>query len=132
MSFNFSTVGAELEAFLKENVPSTWLVAHASKAQAKLTKVALTWQQLDIDSKNDNGRLPFGWASVTFDLVLSVPETDPVKSMERAMQELPSLLNLLDDHDQLHWESAEQRRLETGELAFLLPIAVLATYLPKD
>ena len=131
-NFSFSTVGSELEATLKANVPSTWLVAHASKAQGKITKVALTWEQHDIDSKQAGSDLPNGWAGILFSLILSVPETDFIKSNERAMRELPHLLQLLDSHSQLYWESAEQLRLDTGELAFLIPISVLASYLPKD
>lgn len=126
--FNFATAGHELEAQMKEVLPSTWIVAHASKAQTKLTKVALTWEQLDFSDSLDTQKLPVGWAGVTFALALSVPETDNLKAMDRAMTELPALLRALDAHPALYWDSGEQRKLDTGELAFLIPIAVLATY----
>lgn len=127
MSSNLRTVKADLQAFLETVAPSGWLVLDAEKAGTnKLTKVAVTYEQLDVSIEADGQPLSPGWVWVTFQLVLSTPETDAVKGLLRLTNALADLLLILDASPELKWTEATRTRLTTGESAFIIPIALLA------
>lgn len=133
MSSNLRTVKADIEEFLKETVPSTWLVLDAETAgKNRLTKVALTYEQLDVSIEALGQQLPQGHLWVTFQLVLSTPETDAVKGLLRLTNALADLLLILDESPEVRWTDATLTRLATGEMAYVIPIALLAINSPEE
>ncbi len=131
MSSNLRTVAADLEEFLVEQCPSTWRIVNAEKlGSAKTTKVVLTYEQLDVLASANGTDLSVGWVGVSFQLVLSTPETGATKALPRVTNALAELLLVLDSTDQVYYSDATRTRLDTGETAFVLPVVVLATYVP--
>lgn len=132
MSSELVTAVADLDAFLVEHCPPAWRVLNAEKlGKAKSTKPVLTFEQLDISQETLGQQLPEGWLWATFQLVLSTPETDAVKGMARLTTEASTLLQILDASPDLRWgPDATRTRLDTGESAFIIPIALLASNYP--
>lgn len=133
MSSELVTVAADLEAFFKESAPSTWRVVNAELLSNKnrTTGVVLSYEQLDLAREALGQELRDGYVWVTFQLVLSTEETDAVKGMKRLTAEAATLLQILDASPDFRWgPEATRTRLETGESAFLIPIAFLATHFP--
>lgn len=132
MSSELTTVLADLETFFKETVPTNWLVSNAETlGKTKTRKVVLTFEQLDVSQEALGTDLPQGWVWVTFQLVLSTPETDAVKGLSRLTTELGKLLQVLDASPELVWgPDAVRTRLDTGESAYIIPLAVLASNNP--
>lgn len=130
MSSELATVAAGLQAFLEAEVPEKWKVINAEKlGTSKTTGIVVSWEQLDISQDTaDATALPEGWVWVTFQTVLSVPETDAVKAMPRLTAAAGALLGIFDASPDLRWgPDATRTRLETGESAFVIPLAVLAS-----
>lgn len=133
MSSELATVAADLQTFLEAEVPNAWKVINAEKlGTSKTTGVVVSWEQLDLswlaDAKEE---LPEGWLWVTFQIVLSVPETDAVKAMPKLTTAAGTLLRIFDASPELRWgPDATRTRLETGESAFVIPLAVLASNAP--
>lgn len=129
MSFEFATVAAELEAYLKPRLPEAWRVLDAAKlGTTKTVGVVLTYTQGDTGTKVDGQQLGAGQVGVDFALILSTPETDSAKGWPRLNAEAPHLFRALDAHSQLLWTDAERGILQSGESIYLIPIQVIATY----
>lgn len=131
MSSNLRTVKADIQEFLETVTPNNWLVMDAEKVGSqKLSKIGLTYEQLDISAEALGQELPSGWVWVSFQLVLSTPETDAVKGIERLTGVLADFLLILDASPELRWTDATRTRLDTGESAYIIPIALLAETTP--
>lgn len=128
MSFEFSTVAAELEAYLTPLLPNEWRVVDAAKlGTGKTTGVVLSYAQGNAGTEVGGQATGRGSVSVDFALVLSTPETDSTKGWPRLNAAAPHLFRALDAHPQLLWEVAERATLSTGESIYLIPIQVIAT-----
>ncbi|AZS40048.1 hypothetical protein CVS54_01370 [Microbacterium oxydans] len=132
MSSELATVAADLQTFLEAEVPTKWKVINAETlGTSKTTGVVVTWEQLDLSQIAEDQKLPEGWLWVTFQIVISVPETDATKAMPRLTKETGVLLQIFDASPELRWgPDATRTRLETGESAFVIPLAVLASNNP--
>ena len=132
MSSELITVAPELEAYLKSVCPPAWRVVNAETlGSSKTSGIVLSYEQLDVSLESLGQELPPGWLWVTFQLVLSAPETEAVKALARLMGELSTLLQVLDASEELRWgPDATRTRLTTGETAFVIPIAFLASNTP--
>lgn len=128
MSFEFETVAAELEAYLKPLLPSEWLVQDAFKTMRRTTKVTLTYAQGNADTKVDGTSMPNGTVAVEFALILRTPETDGTKGWPRLNAAAPHLFRALDTHAQILWETAEAGVQDSGESIYAIAIHVLVTY----
>lgn len=128
MSSELTSVSADLKAYLKAVCPPAWRVVNAETlGTAKTSGIVLSYEQLDVSQESLGQELPPGYFWVTFQLVLSTPETDAVKALSRLMGELSALLHVLDSSEDLRWgPDATRTRLTTGETAFIIPIAFLA------
>lgn len=130
MSFDLRSVAADLETFLVETCPDAWKVVNAEKLNGKTTGLVLSYEQLDALATANSAPLPAGWIGVTFQLVLSTPETDATKAMPRASRALADLFIALDTSNQVYYDDATRTRLSTGETAYVVPVLVLARYTP--
>ncbi|APH44877.1 hypothetical protein BMW26_07840 [Microbacterium sp. 1.5R] len=120
-----------MEAFLKAECPSNWRVANVETLGSKTSGVVLSYEQMDVSAKTDDQELPEGWVWVAFMLILSTPETDAVKGLRHATEELSTLLLILDASPDLKWgPDATRLRFEAGESGYSIPIAFLATNTP--
>jgi hypothetical protein len=129
VSSELPTAAADLEAFFKAQCPSAWRVVNAETlGTTKTAGVVLSYEQLDLSQEALGQQLPEGVLWVTFQLVLSVPETNAVKAMLRLTGEAATLIRILDASPDLKWgPDATRTRLETGETAFVIPLALLTT-----
>lgn len=133
MSSELATVAADLQTFLEDTVPEKWKVINAEKlGTSKTTGVVVTYEQLDLSWLADGkAELPFGWLWVTFQIVISVPETDAIKAMPKLTAAAGQLLQIFDASPEVRWgPDATRTRLDTGESAFVVPLAVLASNMP--
>lgn len=132
MSSELATIAADVQSFLESACPPKWKVLNAEQlGKSKTTGVVLTYEQLDISQNAEGQDLPEGWVWVTFQVVLSVPETDAVKAMARLTPEAGKLIQIFDASPDLRWgPDATRTRLDTGESAFVVPLAVLASNYP--
>lgn len=131
MSSELVSAAADFGAFLEESVPDAWKVRNAyDLGTSKLSGVVLSYQQLDVLTQATGEQLPLGYVWITFRLVLSSPETDAKKGVPRVTRELATLLQVLDASPDIEWTEAEFARVETGESAFFIPVAFLATNFP--
>lgn len=133
MSSELAAVATDLQTFLEESVPAKWRVVNAETLGAsKTTGVVVSWEQLDLSWFSDGKEeLPLGWLWVTFQIVISVPETDAVKAMPKLTAAAGQLLQILDASPEVRWgPDATRTRLDTGESAFVIPLAVLASNMP--
>lgn len=133
MSTDLATVAADLQTFLESSVPAKWKISNAETlGTTKTVGVVVTWEQLDISQDTaDATPLPEGWVWVTFQIVISVPETNAARAMVRLTKETGVLLQIFDASPDLRWgPDATRTRLETGESAFVIPLAVLAANNP--
>lgn len=133
MSSDLTTVAADLQTFLEGAVPTKWKVSNAETlGTSKTTGVVLSWEQLDLSQDTaDSTSLPEGWVWVTFQTVLSVPETDATKAMPKLTAAAGQLLQIFDASPDLRWgPDATRTRLTMGESAFVIPLAVLASNNP--
>lgn len=131
MSSELVSAAADFGAFLKEQAPSEWRVVNAEKLTGKTSGIVLSYEQLDVSQVAEGQALPEFWTWVTFQLVLSTPETDAVKGLLRLTQELSPLLQILDASPDIKWgPDATRTRLTSGESAFIIPVAFLASNYP--
>lgn len=127
MSSDLATVAADLADYLVANCPTGWIIADSEKLR-KTTKTALSYEQGDLTIDVIGQDLPTGFIGVEFLLTLSTPETDATKGLPRVTEAMGHLFAALDMTDQIRHANAERVRLDTGESAYRLPIAVLAAY----
>lgn len=131
MSSELRTVAADVEAFLKAECPQTWRVANVETLGSKTSGVVLSYEQMDIAQEALGQQLPEGVVWVSFLLILSTPETDAVKGLRRATEELSTLLQILDASPDLKWgPDATRLRFDGGESGYSVPVAFLATNYP--
>lgn len=132
MSSDLDTAAADLHAFLEAEVPAGWKVINAEKlGTSKTTGVVLSYEQLDISQEALGQDLPEGWLWVTFQVVLSVAGTDATKAMPKLTVAAGELIRILDASPDLRWgPDATRTRLDTGESAFIIPLASLASNIP--
>lgn len=132
MSSELPDIAANLQTFLEESCPPAWRIVNAETlGTSKTSGVVLSWEQLDISQVAEGQQLPEGWVWVTFQVVLSVPETDATKAMPKLTATAGQLLQVFDSSPDLRWgPDATRTRLTTGESAFVIPLAVLASNAP--
>ncbi len=128
MPFDLASSADDLEAYLTSKVPATWKVADAGKLTGGTVGVVLTYTQGDVRTSLGSNDIPPGAIVIDYALILSVPETDPVKGLAHINGELHHLINALDADSQLDWTTAERGVLPSGETIYLIPIQVIATY----
>lgn len=129
MSSELVTVAQDLHAYLTDQCPKAWKITNAEElGKTKTTGVVLTWEQLDISIESLGQELPAGAVWVTFQLVLSVPETNATRALPRLTRAMSDLIPVLDAAPEFRWgPDATRTRLVTGESAYLIPIAALVT-----
>lgn len=132
MSFDFATAGAELEAYIRPLVPQTWKLQDSGAPLGQTSGVVVTYTQGNATTTIDGKGLGDGSVAVDFVLIISTPETDPIKGFRHLNAEAVHLFAALDEHPQLLWETAERGVLQGGESIYLIPIQVIATYSTQE
>lgn len=132
MSFNFATASAELETFLKAELPTAWKVQASDLALGQTSAVVLTYTQGDVTTDAAGSELPRGVIGVAFTLWLSTPETDSKKGFPRLTAALPHLFRALDDNSSLLWTGAQRAVTDAGESLYTLPITLISTYSEEE
>ncbi|MDT0142792.1 hypothetical protein [Microbacterium sp. PRC9] len=127
MSSSFESVTADLEAYLKAELPTTWKVLDGSVGLGNTTGLVLTYGLTGFSNKSFGGQLPLTQFAAEFDLVLSTPERDLVKAQARLLPALPLLLKALDEAIGISWENVEKAITDAGETWFRIPIQVLVS-----
>ena len=131
MSFDLATVAADLEERLAQTLPG-WAVRNAElTAKTNSLAMLLTYEQLNVSCEFKGQRLTPNAVMVDFQLVLSAPETDPIKGSSRVFDNLPQLCRALDAMDDLIWSVAEKGRDNAGTFS-TIPITVIAEYAQSE
>jgi hypothetical protein len=128
----FETVSADLEAYLRAELPDTWKIQDGGKALGNTTGLVLTYGLSGFSTTIAGQQLPDSWFSADIDLVLSAPETDLVKAQARLLPALPLLFAALDAADGVRWEAAERVIQPAGETWFRVPVSILVTTTPEE
>lgn len=120
------TVRAALDATLKPVLPATWKTVPHIKAEAakQLTPILYT-EFTGITNQHSGQTLPPGVVFCDFDLVIAIASTDDRKGEDDVDAAVLELIAAVDASESVAWDTAKKQRLETGQLAWRLSLAVI-------
>lgn len=124
MFSSLAEIRDDVEAWIKPLLPESWkLIPFAetvTTAAAPTVYLAFTRIESEVD-----GPLPRGEAAARFDLVITDPLTDTEKAEDAVDAHVTRLIGLLEHTDDVGWSSAEKRRLDNGQMAWVIDILAL-------
>jgi hypothetical protein len=107
-------------------LPASWVwkpnVDTLTTASAPTVYIEFT----GISSTDEEGPLARGYSAPQLNLVVTDPLTDTAKAEDAVDMHLLRVLSKIEYSDDLHWSTASKRRLENGQLAWIIPLNALA------
>lgn len=116
---------------LTEALPTGWKLWDVEAGTAEALGIVLYYEQGDLVTTINGGKVADGYVGVEYTLTLTAPEKEPVKGQDRLNAAVLEFLPVLDSLANLLWDRAEKIRLSTGETAYRLAVVNLSSYLPN-
>jgi len=124
-------VRQHLKDTIKPKLPTRWRVFPTLTAPAKLTVPAVYVEFTEVSNEVAGKPLAAGRVAASFELAVIIPETAGARAEDNADAAVLSLIQALDNSDQLFWgPSATKLRLESGQLGWRIPVTVLTSTVP--
>lgn len=127
MSSDLVTVSADLEAYLKSELPTSWKIQDANIPLGATSGIVLTFGLIGFSNRVSGQQLPYSHLAAEFLLELSTPEKDAVKAQAKLLPAIPLLTNALDGATGMTWESAQRGITPAGESLFQIPVNILVS-----
>jgi hypothetical protein len=131
MFSDISAIREELKARIAPELPDGWVVKeYLTEAIESLTPVVY-FEFVRFDSKADGQPLGKGYAGAEFNIWITDPKTDDKGSEDAVDTHVVRIINIIDSHSDIYWESAEKDRLKTGPLAWSIKAFAITNITPN-
>lgn len=126
MFSDLSQIRAALEALLKPQLPDTWDWTPYADTIEKVATPTVGIEFTGIVSAPDGEPLGPGQAGAEFNLVITDVPTDTKKAEDAVDKHVLAVIFTLDKSNDLHWSTAAKRRLQSGQMAWIISCIALA------
>lgn len=131
MFSDISALRAELKARIEPELPAGWVIKeYLTEAVESLTP-AVYFEFARFDSKADGQPLGAGYANAEVDIWVTDPKTDEQRSEDAVDSHVVRIINIIDSHSDIYWDSAEKQRLSTGPLAWRIKTSAITNITPN-
>jgi hypothetical protein len=128
----FSSI-AEIRTAVRDRLapvlPASWMWIPNADTLTTAARPTVYIEFTGIASTVNGEPLARGEAVPQLNLVVTDPHTDTAKAEDAVDEHLLRVLAKVEYDDDLHWSTGSKRRLENGQLAWIIPLVALA-YMP--
>lgn len=126
MSFDPSSIRADLDSLLAVTLPTAWERVPYISADLDLLVPTVYTEFTEISPTFNGGNLPNGGVACHIDVVVQLPlEQDP--DMENAADDaVTRLITVVNNAADVYWVTAKKERLQSGSYAWRISLIFLA------
>lgn len=127
MSSNIAEVRALIDTLIQDHAPENWERRKHLAAPDTLLVPCVYTEFTGFGTSVGGQPMPRGTVGADIDLVIQVPLAQEHEMEDAADQAVMTLVQIIDDAQNIFWDTARKQRLEAGHIVWRLSLTVLTS-----